>query len=91
MSGPITVEPISIKLTGGKSGGCASKWVELASGDLRLKRFILIMSQKSTEDVLLQKIGGRPERKGVASNRAISEATSVRKANLAWPSGHHEE
>jgi len=28
-------KPISIKLTGGKSGGCASKAVELTSGDLR--------------------------------------------------------
>jgi hypothetical protein len=27
-------KPISIKLTGGKSGGCASKVVELTSGDL---------------------------------------------------------
>jgi hypothetical protein len=27
-------KPISIKLTGGKSGGCASKAVELTSGDL---------------------------------------------------------
>jgi hypothetical protein len=47
-----------------------------------VKRFILIMSQKSAEGVLLQKIGGRPERKGAASNRTISEATSGRKANL---------
>jgi hypothetical protein len=28
-------KPISIKLTGGKSGGCAWKAVELTSGDLR--------------------------------------------------------
>jgi hypothetical protein len=28
-------KPISIKRTGGKSGGCASKAVELTSGDLR--------------------------------------------------------
>ncbi len=34
-SGPMTAKPISIKLTGGKSGGCASKAVELTSGDLR--------------------------------------------------------
>ena len=27
-SGPMTAEPISIKLTGGRSGGCASKAVE---------------------------------------------------------------
>jgi hypothetical protein len=28
-------KPISIKLTGGKSGGCASKAVEFTSGDLQ--------------------------------------------------------
>jgi hypothetical protein len=31
----MTAKPISIKRTGGKSGGCASKAVELTSGDLR--------------------------------------------------------
>jgi hypothetical protein len=31
----MTAKPISIKLTGGKSGGGASKAVELTSGDLR--------------------------------------------------------
>jgi hypothetical protein len=34
-SGHAIAKPISIKLTGGKSGGCASKAVELTSGDLR--------------------------------------------------------
>ena len=34
-SGQVIAKPISIKLTGGKSGGCASKAVELTSGDLR--------------------------------------------------------
>jgi len=34
-SGQMTAKPISIKLTGGKSGGCVSKAVELTSGDLR--------------------------------------------------------
>jgi hypothetical protein len=34
-SGQVTAKPISIKLTGGRSDGCASKAVELASGDLR--------------------------------------------------------
>jgi hypothetical protein len=34
-SGLMIAKPISIKLTGGKSGGCASKAVELTSGDLR--------------------------------------------------------
>jgi hypothetical protein len=54
-SEPMIAKPISIKLTGGKSDGCASKAVELTSGDLRhvtksglrVKRFILIVSQKS--------------------------------------------
>jgi hypothetical protein len=34
-SGQLIAKPISIKLTGGKSGGCALKAVELTSGDLR--------------------------------------------------------
>ena len=33
-SGQTIAKPISIKLTGGKSGGCVSKAVELISGDL---------------------------------------------------------
>jgi hypothetical protein len=51
-SGQVIAKPISIKLTGGKSGGCASKAVELTWGDLRhvtesrlrMKRFIQIVS-----------------------------------------------
>jgi len=51
----MTAKPISIKLTGGKSGGCASKAVELTSGDLRhvtksglrVSRFILTVSPES--------------------------------------------
>jgi hypothetical protein len=35
-SGQATAKPISIKGTGGKSGGCAPKVVELTSGDLLL-------------------------------------------------------
>jgi len=31
----VIAKPISIKPTGGKSGGCALKAVELTSGDLR--------------------------------------------------------
>jgi hypothetical protein len=31
----LIAKPTSIKLTGGKSGGCASKAVELTSGDLQ--------------------------------------------------------
>jgi len=33
-SGQMIAKPIFIKLTGGKSGGCVSKAVELTSGDL---------------------------------------------------------
>jgi len=48
----LIAKPRSIKFTGGKSGGCASKAVELTSGDLRhvteswlrMKRFTLIVS-----------------------------------------------
>jgi hypothetical protein len=34
-SGQLTAKPISIKPTGGKSGGCAWKAIELTLGDLR--------------------------------------------------------
>jgi hypothetical protein len=34
-SGQAIAKPISIKSTGGRSGGCAWKAVELTSGDLR--------------------------------------------------------
>ena len=37
-SGQLTAKPISIKLTGGKSGGCASKAVELTSGGCGMSR-----------------------------------------------------
>ena len=53
----MTTKPISIKNTGGKSGGCAWKAVELTSGDLpfvsdsrlRGERSILTGRQKSAE------------------------------------------
>jgi hypothetical protein len=68
-SGHMTAKPISIKLTGGKSGGCASKAVELTSGDLRhvtesrlrVKRFILIVSQKSAEGKVGHAVGKASE------------------------------
>jgi hypothetical protein len=64
-SGHRTAKPISIKLTGGKCGGCASKAVELTSGDLRQvtesgrrgKRFIRIVSQKSAEGKVGHAVG----------------------------------
>ena len=64
-SGHMTAKPISIKLTGGKSGGCASKAVELTAGDLRhvteswlrVKRFIQIVSQKSAEGKVGHAVG----------------------------------
>ena len=51
----MTTKPLLIKDTGGKSDGCAWKAIELISGDLlhvsdsglRVKRFILILQQKS--------------------------------------------
>jgi hypothetical protein len=54
-------KPISIKAVGGKSGGCASKAVELTSGDLlhvpepglRGEQSILILWQKSAEGIVL--------------------------------------
>ncbi len=62
-------KPISIKLTGGKSGGCASKAVELTSGDLRhvteaglgVKRFISIVSQKSAKGRVGHDVGKASE------------------------------
>jgi len=59
-SGPMTAKPISIKAAGCRSGGCASKAVELTSGDLPLVRDIglrigqpvLTGRQKSAEGVL---------------------------------------
>ena len=59
----VIAKPISIKPTGGKSGGCASKAVELTSGDLpfvsksglRTEGSILTGRQKSAEGVLVTK------------------------------------
>jgi len=56
----MTTKSISIKAAGGKSGGCASKAVELPSGDLpfvpesglRVERSILTGRQKSAEGVV---------------------------------------
>jgi len=64
-SGQMIAKPISIKLTGGKSGGCASKAVELTSGDLRhvteswlrMKRFTLTVAQKSAEGKVGHAVG----------------------------------
>jgi hypothetical protein len=69
-SGHMTAKPIFINVTGGKSGGCALKAVELTWGDLRHvansrlkgKRFTLTVPQESAEGVVLQKTEGRPER-----------------------------
>jgi hypothetical protein len=56
----MTAKSISIKGTGCKSGGCASKAVELTSGDLpfvsdlglRVERSILTGRQKSAEGIV---------------------------------------
>ena len=63
-------KPISIKASGGKSGGGALKTVKLTTGDLlhvvisRLerKRFFLNVQQKSAEGIVVRQIGRRPER-----------------------------
>ena len=60
-SGQLTAKPISIKVAGCRSGGCARKAVELTSGDLlcvadlRLKtpQGVLIASQKSAEGIVV--------------------------------------
>ena len=62
-SGPMTAKLISIKGTGGRSGGCARKAVELTSGDLpfvvesrlRIERLVLTERQKSAEGVVVAK------------------------------------
>jgi len=61
----VIAKPISIKSTGGKSGGCASKAVELTLGDLRhvteswlrVKWFTLIVTQKSAEGKVDHAVG----------------------------------
>jgi hypothetical protein len=66
----MAAKPTSIKGTECRSSGCASKAVELTSGDLlpvsnsrlRGEKSFLTRWQKSAEGVVLQKNGGRPER-----------------------------
>ncbi len=72
-SGPMIAKPISIKLTGGKSGGCASKAVELTSGGLRHVTTCEYYSRRAEEG---------PNGREWRVSRAISGATSGRKANL---------
>ena len=63
-------KPISIKASGGKSGGGALKAVELTTGGLlhvvetRLERerFFLNVQQKSAKGIVVRYIGRRPER-----------------------------
>jgi hypothetical protein len=65
-----SAKPISIKASGGKSGGGALKAVELTTGGLlhvvetRLEkeRFFLNVQQKSAEGIVVRQIGRRPER-----------------------------
>ena len=62
-SGQWTAKPIAIKDTGGKSGGCAWKAIELTSGDfrlvvktrLRMERFMLTGREKSAKGEVLTK------------------------------------
>jgi hypothetical protein len=59
----LIAKPTSIKGTGGKSGGCAWKAIELTSGDLlhvtksrlRVERFTLTVQQKSAAGVVVVK------------------------------------
>jgi hypothetical protein len=59
-SGRLIAKSLSIKGTGCRSGGCASKAVELTSGDLlhvpesglRVERFTLIVRQKSAAGIV---------------------------------------
>lgn len=56
----MTAKSTSTKSTGGKSGGCARKAVELTSGDpphvaesrLRMERFILTVLRESAEGIV---------------------------------------
>jgi hypothetical protein len=58
-------KPISINGTGGKSGGCARKAVDLTAGDplqvaetrLRRKRFLLILPRKSAKGKVGRAVG----------------------------------
>jgi len=61
----MTAKPISIKLTVGKSGGCASKRSNLPRESAacheivtEVKRFILTVSQKSAEGKVGHAVGG---------------------------------
>ena len=57
---------MSTKHTGGKSGGCASKAVELTSGDpshvtesgLRMEQSILIVGRESAAGIVGRKVEG---------------------------------
>ena len=65
-SGRMTAKSISIKDTGCKSGGCASKAVELITGGLpyvpesglRVEQSILTMRQKSAARKVCHVVGG---------------------------------
>jgi len=82
-SGQLTAKPISIKVAGCRSGGCARKAVELTSGDLlcvadlRLKtpQGVLIASQKSAEGIVVLETKARTV---IASSSfvALKEATA---------------
>ncbi len=62
----MTAKSTSTKSTGGKSGGCARKAVELTSGDplrvaesrLRMKRFILTVRRESAEGIVGREVEG---------------------------------
>ena len=84
----MTAKPISIKGTGGKFGGGATKAVDLTSGDplqvtemgLRVKQFILTLQRKSAEGKVSRAVGKAREAlrkpKGGATDRPSRERRS---------------
>jgi hypothetical protein len=74
----MNAKPISIKRTGGKSGGCALKAVELTSGDLRHVR------KSSPELTLLAPapVEDRWGNAGAASDGTLNSAGSTRGASV---------
>jgi hypothetical protein len=72
-------KPISIKLTGGKSGGCASKAVEPTSEDLRLvtksvvvrrRRSNLPRENTACHGIVTEHEVTQPDRAGASQQRA---------------------
>ena len=73
----MTAKPISTKCTGGKSGGCARKAVELTSGDpqhvaesrLRAEQSTLTVLRESAEGIVGRKVEGPNSKEGRVGRR----------------------